>query len=291
MKPSLWKAGPVLVAIAFVALAIRLFQLTAQYAVNMFFWDQWDFNDAALFGHHSLWEIFRFQHGPHRQGVGGLLGALVEPWFHWNSRTEGFLVAGIVVVAGLCMLLLKYRLFGSISWTDVVIPMLALTPAQWESTWSTANLAHGVLPVTLIVLYCIAWTWPHEKAKYAAIVVLNFVTLYTGFGIFIGLLTPVLLLVEYLRDRRAGGANGRWLLGCLALSIVSIASFFVGYANEDASGCDSIFSATPLQYGQFLSLMFASTTGIRGIGGSPPRWAPRCSRQRRQSRCLVGCAC
>ena len=266
MKPSSWKAGPVLVAIAFVALAIHFFQLTAQYAVNIFFWDQWDFNDASLFDHHSIWEIFRFQHGPHRQGLGGLLGALVEPWFHWNSRTEGFLIAGIVVVAGLCMLLLKYRLFGSIGWTDVVIPMLVFTPAQWESTWSTANLAHGVLPVTLILLYCMAWTWSSERSKYAAIVLLNFVTLYTGFGIFLGLLTPVLLLVQYVRDRRAGGENGRLLLGCLGLSIVSIASFFMGYKNDDASGCDSIFAATPLEYGRFLSLMFASTTGIRGIG-------------------------
>jgi len=259
------RSGPALVAIVFAAMAFRLFRLTAQYAVNIFFWDQWDFNDAALFGHHSVWGIFRFQHGPHRQGLGGLLAALVEPWFRWNSRTEAFLVTGIVVVAGLCMLWLKYRLFGPIAWTDVAIPMMVFTPAQWESDWTTANFAHGVLPVLLIVLYCLAWTWQNERTKYSLIVVLNFVTLYTGFGFFLGLLTPVLLLARYREERRNAGARGAYLSACVLLSIVSLASFFVAYKKADASGCDSIFSATPLEYLRFLCLMFASPLGVRGV--------------------------
>src|ERR1039458_5572426 len=103
MKISARRGGQALVAIVFAALAFRLFRLTAQYSVNIFFWDQWDFNDATLFEHHSFWQIFRFQHGPHRQGLGGILAALVEPWFRWNSRTEAFLATAIVVVAGLAM--------------------------------------------------------------------------------------------------------------------------------------------------------------------------------------------
>ena len=254
------RGGPMLVAIVFAALAFRLFRLAAQYAVNIFFWDEWDFNDASLFGHHSVWGIFRFQHGPHRQGLGGLLAALVEPWFRWNSRTEAFLVTGIVVVAGLCVLLLKYRLFGALTWTDVTIPMLVFTPAQWESDWNTVNLAHGILPVLLVVLYCLAWTWGNERYKYALITGLNFVTLYTGFGFFIGLLTPPLLATKYRENRR------RSLLVCLAVSIVSLASFFVSYRNEDASGCSSILAAPVTAYLQFFGLMFASPFGLRGIG-------------------------
>jgi hypothetical protein len=266
MKIPPLRGSQALVAIVFAVLAIRLFRLTGQYAVNVFFWDQWDFNEASLFGHHSIWEIFRFQHGPHRQGAGGLLAAMVEPWFRWNSRTEAFLVTAIVVVAGLCMLWLKRRLFGPLTWTDVVIPMIVFTPAQWESEWSTANLAHGILPVLLIVLYCLAWTWRNDRAKYALITALNLVTLYTGFGFFLGLLTPVLLLAEYRRDHDRAGANRRYLLTCLAISVVSLASFFVGYRNEDASGCPSLFSAPPMAFAQFFSLMFASPFELRGTG-------------------------
>jgi hypothetical protein len=265
MKIPAARGGQLMVALVFAALAFRLFRLTAQYAVNIFFWDQWDFNDATLFEHHSPWQIFRFQHGPHRQGLGGLLAALVEPWFRWNSRTEAFLVTALVVVAGLAMLYLKYRLFGSLTVTDVAIPMIVLTPAQWEPLWNTVNLAHGTLPVLLIVLYCLAWTWRNERAKYALITALNFVTLYTGFGLFIGLLTPALLWAKY-REQRHQPATRLYLLCCLAVSAASLASFFVGYRNDDASGCESIFSAPPLKYFQFLSLMFATPFGIRGTG-------------------------
>jgi hypothetical protein len=245
--------------VAFGALAVRLFRLTSQYAVNVFFWDQWDFNDAALFEHHSLWAIFRFQHGPHRQGLGGLLAALVEPWFRWNSRTEAFVATAIVVVAGLAMLYLKCRLFGPLTWTDVAIPMIVFTPAQWESAWNTVNFAHGPLPVLLIVLYCLAWTWQNRRVQYAAITVLSFVTLYTGFGVFIGLLTPVLLLARYRKDRDL------FALACALLSVACLASFFVGYVNDDASGCDSLFSAQPQTYVHFLCLLFATPFGIRGL--------------------------
>lgn len=265
MKISAQRAGQALVAIVFAGLALRLFRLTAHFAVNVFFWDQWDINDATVFERHSYWEIFRFQHGPHRQGLGGVLSALVEPWFRWNSRTEAFLVTAIVVIAGLCMLYLKCRLFGALSWTDVAIPMIVFTPSQWESVWNTVNLAHGILPVLLIILYCAVWTWRKERAKYALITVLNFVTLYTGFGLFVGLLTPVLLAVRYRQDRDKTAAARIYLLSCIAVSVVSLASFFLAYRNDDASGCASLFSEPPLAYFQFLVLMFATPYGIRGI--------------------------
>jgi hypothetical protein len=118
----------------------------------------------------------------------------------------------------------------------------------------------------LIVLYCLAWTWRNERAKYAAIVLLNLLTLYTGFGFFLGLLTPVLLLARYRESRDKSTAARSYLLTCVALSVVSLASFFIAYKNQDASGCDSIFAASPLEYVRFLCLMFATPFTIRGIG-------------------------
>jgi hypothetical protein len=114
--------------------------------------------------------------------------------------------------------------------------------------------------VLLVVLYCLAWTWRNERFKYALITGLNFVTLYTGFGFFLGLLTPPLLLAKY-REKR-----GVYLLVCLAVSIVSLASFFVNYRNQDASGCASILAAPLTDYLRYFGLMFASPFGLRGIG-------------------------
>ena len=74
----------IIVALFFVILAGRLIRLTTRYAVNIFFWDQWIFNNATLFQHHSVWEMFRWQFGP-RLGLGPLISRLYDPHFHWNS--------------------------------------------------------------------------------------------------------------------------------------------------------------------------------------------------------------
>src|ERR1700682_6316044 len=72
-----------LVSIAFVFYAGRMFQLISRYAVNVFFADQWDFNDVTFFQRHSLWQMFDRQHGPHRQGLGGVFEKLVDSLFGW----------------------------------------------------------------------------------------------------------------------------------------------------------------------------------------------------------------
>src|SRR5262249_20950276 len=134
---SRWQ-GLVVLAMFF-ALTGRLFQLISRYAVNIFFMDQWDFNEATLFQKHSLWEMFRWQHGPHRQGLGAIVEYLVEPFFGWSTRTESFLICGIVLLATVCALWLKWRLFGKLSIFDVCIPLILLSSLQYETLVITAN--------------------------------------------------------------------------------------------------------------------------------------------------------
>src|ERR1700730_11911387 len=122
-----------LVTLVFVVLTVRLFRLISEYAVNIFFSDQWDFNDATLFHKHLVCQIFRWQVGPHRQGLGGLFEKLIEPHFRWNTRIESFVVGGVVVIAALCALYLKKRLYGHFSASDVLIPAVFLIPAQYET--------------------------------------------------------------------------------------------------------------------------------------------------------------
>jgi hypothetical protein len=254
-----------LVGATFAVMGFRLFQLTAQNAVNVFYWDQWDFDDATLFEDHSLWEIFRWQHGPHRQGLGGLLSALVEPLFHWNSRTEAFLAAGLVVAAGLCGWYLKYRLFGSLSWKDVIIPMIMLTPARWDMIWMTVNLAHVILPI-LVIFYCLAWTCKNERTKFTLIVILTFLITYTGYGFFVGFLTPVLLFASYRAHTSRARTDKYYLVGCTVASVASLVSFLVGYRLDPASNCPSVFAPAVSQYLWFMDLMYAAPFSITGLG-------------------------
>src|SRR5256885_2369142 len=186
-----------LVLSCYAAISIKFFRFISQYAVNLFITDQWDFHRATLFEEHSFWEIFRWQHGPHRQGLGGVISKLVDPFFHWSSRAQSFEAGIIILLAAIFALYLKRRLFGRIDYFDVAIPLLFLTRNQFEPLIAATNISHGPVPLLLMMFYCLAWTLQHRLARYICIVTVNFLLIYTGFGIFAGFITPVLLLFEY----------------------------------------------------------------------------------------------
>lgn len=266
---ALWPLLFVLVTTGVVS--ARLFRLVNRYAVNIFFWDQWDFNNATLFQKHSFWEMFRWQHGPHRQGVGAVVSWLFEPMFHWNSRAEAFLACAIFVLAALLALYLKERLYGPVTYFDAVIPLIFLTPLEYETLFGTTNLAHGPLPILLLVIYCIGWTLSRPLTRYAWILVTNFLLIYTGFGIFIGLITPLLLVLDYWRHKRTGvpGPTAVVSLVAILIAVGSFFSFFIGYKFDPAAACFKPFSEPMMQYVHYAGLMFVNFTGIKGSGVIP----------------------
>lgn len=89
-----------LLGLAFVVLAVRLGHFVDRFAVNLVFWDQWDFLQG-LFDDASLWELFRRQHGPHRQGVANLLIAGEYALTGWNGRADAALAAIVMALTGL----------------------------------------------------------------------------------------------------------------------------------------------------------------------------------------------
>ena len=258
-----------LVWIVFVVSATRLFGWISRYAVNMFFSDQWDFNDATLFEKHSLWEMFRWQHGPHRQGMGALISYFVEPHFRWNSRTESFCIGGLIVIAAACAMWLKKRITGTLTYFDVCIPLIFFTPLQFGQIFVVANWAHGPLPLFLIILYCLAWTIPRVSWRYGLVLAINFVTIYTGFGLFIGMITPLALAADYHVSIRKMYRGQLLFLGSLLLSLGSFASFFAHYVYTPAVGCEPNMFQSPGIYGRFVTLMFANVLGAKGLAAFP----------------------
>jgi hypothetical protein len=273
-KGARWHAAPwplLFVLLSTALVAARLFRLVNRYAVNILFWDQWDFSNATLFQKHSLWQMFRWQHGPHRQGVGAIVSWLIEPMFRWSSRAEAFLACAIFVLAALLALYLKKRLYEPITYMDVVVPLIFLTPLEYESLFGSTNLSHGPLPILLLVIYCIGWTQPGARARYVWVLITNFLLIYTGFGLFVGLITPVLLVLDYW-IRKPAGRRGPTLAGslaALAIAMGSLLSFFIGYKLDPAAACFKPFSEPLLQYLHYVGLMFVNFTGIKGAGVFP----------------------
>lgn len=258
---SPWSLAFVLFAAA--ALSARLLSLVSRYAVNVFFMDQWDFNDATLFERHSLWEMFRWQHGPHRQGLGALVTYFLEPSFRWNSRDDSFLACMTVVLATLCALALKKRLSGEITPWDLCIPLIFLTPLQYEALLITANLSQGPLPLLLLLAYCAAWTLPGPRLRYPLVLLINFVAIHTGYCFFLGAITPVALLLDYWLGTREAHARKTYLFAGLAVSGASLALFFAGYTYKTEVDCTPNLLTAPWAFAKFLLLMFANVVGAK----------------------------
>ena len=257
--------GPrLIVCISFVFYAVRMFRLISRYAVNIFFADQWEFNDATLFQKHTIWQMFTWQLGPHRQGLAALFAKAIEPLFHWNSRTESFIVASIVVGAALCALWLRRRLFGPISFSDVAIPAIFFTPAQWATLYLTENFAHGAFPLLLTMIYCLAWTCRMSVVRYSLLLLINFAAIYTGFGFFLGIVTPLLLLIDYWARSPETRLPKSYFVGTLVVSFASLGSFFIGYKFNPALDCFSFQPLSPASYAEFIVLMFANFLSVNG---------------------------
>jgi uncharacterized membrane protein YsdA (DUF1294 family) len=248
----------------YVLLGLRLFEIIDRYSVNLFTWDQWGFNDATLFQRHSLWQIFRWQWGPHRLGIGGVLSRLLEPFGSWNSRYEAFGIGVIIFATSVAALWLKKRLFGNIVYQDLIIPLIFLTPSQHEMLVEAEGPTPFALPLMLAISYCICWTLTSGKWKYPGILATNFLLIYTGYGILMGVITPVLILLDWNRNRSEGTHNRGGVYGIsFAVSVASLCSFFAGYRHLPTMGCPASLSISPVKYFWFTSILFARFAGLK----------------------------
>jgi hypothetical protein len=271
VTPSQGILGPVhryihvfMVSAVSLVLFWRLLSFTLNNSVNILFWDQWDFYNA-FFENHTLWQIFDWQHGPHRQGLGLVFTWLLTRLTHWNSRADAVAVVGVLFGATVLALYLKRRLFGPLEYADLIIPFLFLTRSQYESLVGTSNLSHGPFPLLLMMLICLAWLQPNRLTRYSLVLSLNFLMTFTGFGLFMGVITPLLLGVECHRAARAK-QNGALAEGmaALAISFLSFGSFFIGYKFDPAVSCFHFPFDNVWAYPWYVGLMFSNVFGLKG---------------------------
>src|SRR5207237_9583812 len=135
--------------------------------------------------------------GPRSEWREALFEVLVDPLLGWNIRAETFVIGGVIVAATICALWLKKRLCANLSVFDAAILAILFTTAQWQTLFMTPNFAHGPFPLLLLLLYCISWSSKTQAVRYPLLLFVNFVTIYTGFGVFLVVLTSILLILDY----------------------------------------------------------------------------------------------
>ena len=125
----------------------------------------------------------------------------------------------------------------------------------------------------LFMLYCLAWFVRDHRMRLALLSGLTFLLIFTGFGLFVGLLTPLLLLVEGAQALRACEWRRTWWIGG-ALVVIGVAwvVFAHGYYFAPAVDGFRFPYEKPWEYAWFVGLMLANLYGVPGSGP----WAIAC---------------
>lgn len=237
----------------------RLYRLIDKNAINVLFYDQWDFL-VPIFNQRNAWTIFSQQHGPHREGI----GLIITQWLYnataWDVRAESFMLFAFMLVALLIAFRVTYVINNKTTHAaDFLLPMIFLTPRHYETFVGTPNIGYSVLPVLMMTLYAATMLVSHIKLRVIAIVLLNFLLLYSGFGLFVGVLTPVLLLFYSFSDSRNRPAYFMGIIGCALATIL----FFYNYRWTPAVSCFHFPDENPLSYIRYMSIMWGSFWGYR----------------------------
>ncbi|MFO0688448.1 MAG: hypothetical protein U0900_07060 [Myxococcota bacterium] len=268
------RAIAILVWLVAAGLAFRLYRIIDANAVDLLFYDQIELYEAFL-DDPSAWDLFRWQHGPHRQGLPFLGTWLLARLTDWNARADAFSVFAWILVATGLALALRRRLFGPWTATDVAIPLLLLTPAQYGIFLHAPNASHCAGPIALLLLACHALLIQDRATRYATLAALDFVLVHTGFAIFAGAILPGLLGLDAWQDHRAGRRREAAVAaGCALLCLAWIGVFLIGYTARN--GLDAVVRTPSLaSYPIYVATMFANVLGLKdpgalaiGVGGT-----------------------
>jgi hypothetical protein len=254
----------VLVGGMFALALVRLARLVQACAVNLPFQDQWDLL-RPLFSDAGPWACFDLQHGPHRQGLGGLINWFVYRATAWDVRAEAWAATVILALAALAAIRLAARLRGRLAWTDAAIPLLLMATVNWETMLLTPNLSHGILPLLLTLCLALVWTGPDRAARPVLVIGLGWLALFTGFAACAFLVSLALAVGRAIRPSADEPVYRRWRWAVLAGFGAALLLFARGYVWSPAVP-NWRFPVEPLwNYPRFLALMYANLTGWREI--------------------------
>ena len=254
--------------IVFVLLAIRLFHRASTTAVDLLFWDQWDLWQP-LFSEAGPAAAFRWQHGPHRQGLGGLVIWATAQATGWNVRAEVFVSCAILVAGAAVFLWFSPRLRSvrHLDRLDAALPLLLLGGLQADALTATSNPAHGPVPFALACITPALLAIHGLATRLLLVSTIAITAMYTGFGF---LFAPVVLAVLGIEAKRAPSPGvRRAILLAIALILAGCATFFIGYVPTSAVGCFRFPEPQPLVYVPFAAVVLLRPLGLDGPHALP----------------------
>jgi hypothetical protein len=257
------------VVLVFAAVAGRQLAYVSRYTVNLMYGDQWAIYLPQFKGQ-GWWASFFFQHGPHREGAGMLLARFLANLSGWNSRWDAFAALSLLIAAAVLAVGLARR-FGAARDPLLAagLPLLFLNVHQYEVFVGPVNLSHGSMPVLLVVACSLAWFIRDPLPRHLVIGTVTVLATFTGFGIFLGVVSPVLVGAEAVQAWRKGKrADAGFALLDLGLIGLGWVVFAHGYKFQPAVDGFRFPYERPAEYLVFVGRMLGNFLGLPVLSGT-----------------------
>lgn len=222
------------VGITFVVLYWRFVYFNLINSVNIPFADQWPLYQFYI-TRPSIVELFTFQYGPHRQGLGYVLSWVIASLSNWNIQAEVLLSTLVQGLTAISLLFLKKRLFQTWHVSDVYIPISVFSLRYFEVFTTTPNLSLAVFPIFLVTLLAHIWISSPSYILFFSIIAV--VTIFSGFGMLVTPLVILLLLHGFIRSSHAARPFFNSLAAIFVLC-VGCAIYFLGYSFTTSVECN-----------------------------------------------------
>jgi hypothetical protein len=142
------------------------------------------------------------------------------------------------------------------------VPLLFLNVHQYENFVGAVNLSYGAVPMVLFMAYCLSWFVADNLWRLLAIGSLTFLLIFSGFGLFVGVLAPPLLAIEAVQAWRARErAHAAMAVGAIAITGAGWALFARGYTFQPAVAGFRFPYEKPLEYLIFVGRMLGNFFG------------------------------
>ncbi len=246
-----------------VLLVGRLWYYVGSFTSQLPYMDQWDVY-RGYFDHYNWWQLFRIQHGSHRQGLGALLTAFLFDQSQMNLLWETRAMVLILALNSLLALNLSRLFFKGLSWWDFIIPVMILNLSQYEVFAGAPNPAHGVIPQFLILLILNTFFIRSHFWKTISFGALIFCVMHTGYGYFAVFSALIMLLMSLIKPKFSFSALRKTDLVFLMVIILIMIVYYIPYSKpmDEAESQNVGFSYV------WKLPFFAAGIVSRGLGAS-----------------------
>jgi hypothetical protein len=180
----------------------RLNILIKDFLVDIPFVDQY-FIYEGFVENRSWRDLFFWQHGLHRQGLGGILQKIVLDAFAWDNRAVAYFVAIILFIALAVSIFISRKLFCfPASSLDVALPLIFLTSNQYETLIAGINVAAQALPLLLTIIAAALLFIKRTCYRTPLLALISAVSLFTGFGYHLFFSLAAIIIIDLLVNIR-----------------------------------------------------------------------------------------